>query len=661
MSIRRQLALYIGLLMVVILSGNLFLNIINLKSHFEQQLQARADETATTLALTLSQSAQANDDAALRSMIDVIFDRGHFALVRFAYTDSNKLIERGAIESVAVPTWFKSVMGLNPGFANTEVISGWTQLGQLSIAMHQGPSYEQLWRLVKAECAWFLLMTFIVVYGMRVLLIWLLKPLKQIEELAQKLSHNQFVHIHEKPTSREVHSLVQAMNHLSDRLHASFLAHGQTVRKLQHETFNDGLTQVLNTKGWDQYLYDWMKHEQFAPGWIALIHVDNLTELNEQLGKAVVDELLVQISMQLKTESSLNHEHVGIARTGGGDFWLFSPDPLDKEYTVRVEAIHDSLMRLSLIQQHKAQLFLVAMPVHEPQSPASLKHQLDLLLQRSKTEQQSLLVGATEHHPLTNWVEWQQRLKRALLDESIQLYSQPLFDDTQNIIQQEIHCRLIEEDGEEPLMAGYFWPMVDKLNLSPEFDRLVIRLWQRLFENQKDTGRFKGKWVLNIAGKSLNEPSFRQWFAEHVTTEQLNDLIIECSEYTLAHVTVKTQMWLHDMTEKGLRLSVDHVGTSGKSFGFLAHFPIYQGKIERRYIRDIHDHKDNAFFVSGMIQVFQAQSALCFAEGVEKQEEIDALTQLGVDGVMGYAVGRPKLLEIPKPQQNGAHIVDDES
>ncbi|MFT5593751.1 MAG: EAL domain-containing protein (putative c-di-GMP-specific phosphodiesterase class I) [Oceanicoccus sp.] len=660
MSIRRQLALYIGLLMVVILSGNLLLNIINLKTHFEQQLQARADETATTLALTLSQSAQTQDNASLRSMIDVIFDRGHFSLVRFTYTDSQDVIERGGSEKINVPTWFKSAMRLTPSFANTEVISGWNQLGQLSVAMHQGPSYEQLWRLVKAECAWFLLMTFIVVYGMRVLLIWLLKPLKQIESLAQKLSHNQFVHIHEKPTSRELHSLVQAMNHLSDRLHASFLAHGQTVRKLQHETFNDGLTQVLNNKGWDQYLYDWMKHEQFAPGWIALLHVDNLKALNEGHGKAIVDELLVQISMQLKTESSLNHEHVGIARTGGGDFWLFSPDPLDKQYTVRIEAIHDSLKRLSLVQQYKAQLFFVAMPLHEPQSPASLKHQLDLLLQRSKNQQQSLLVGATEYHPLTNWVEWQQRLKNALIDESIQLYSQPLFDETQSIIQQEIHCRLVEDDGEEPLMAGYFWPMVDKLNLSQEFDRLVIRMWQRLFESQKDSHAFNGKWVLNIAGKSLNEPSFRQWFTEHLSQDQLNSLVIECSEYTLAHVTVKTQTWLHEMSEQGLRLSVDHVGTSGKSFGFLARFPVYQGKIERRYIRDIHAHKDNAFFVSGMIQVFQAQSALCFAEGVEKQEEIDALMKLGVDGVMGYAVGRPTLLEIPAAKTDPAHAPDDE-
>ena len=660
MSIRRQLALYIGLLMVIILSGNLAVNIYNLKSHFEQQLQARADETATTLALTLSQRAQVKDDASLRSMIDVMFDRGHFSLVRFEYTQTNGVIERGGSEDIGVPAWFKNAMRLTPGFAQAEVLSGWNQLGTLSIAMHQGPSYQQLWQLVKAECAWFLLMTFIVVYGMRVLLIWLLKPLKQIEGLAQKLSQNQFVHIHDKPTSKEVHSLVQAMNHLSDRLHASFLAHGQTVRKLQQETFNDGLTQVLNNKGWDQYLYDRMKHEQFAPGWMALVQIENLTLLNEMNGKAVVDELLVQLALQLKTESSLNHEHVGIARTGGADFWLFSPDPLDVNYTVRIEAIHDSLMRLSLVQQYGAQLFFVAMPVHEPQDPASLKHQLDLLLQRSKNQHESLLIGETEHHPLTNWVEWQQRLKTALRDERIQLYAQPLFDETHTMIQQEVHCRLLEED-EAPLMAGYFWPMVDKLNLSQEFDRLVIRQWQRLFEAQKDNRSFNGKWVLNIAGKSLNEPSFRQWFMDAVSAEQMQSLIIECSEYTLAHVTVKTQMWLHEMVDKGLRLSVDHVGTSGKSFGFLARFPIYQGKIEKRYIRDIHQHQDNAFFVSGMIQVFQTQSALCFAEGVEKQEEIDALLQLGVDGVMGYAVGRPEALAIPAASDRHDSLDDNET
>ncbi len=57
MSIRRQLALCIGLLMLLIMSGNLVINVLQLQSNYEQQLKARADETATTLALSMSHSA----------------------------------------------------------------------------------------------------------------------------------------------------------------------------------------------------------------------------------------------------------------------------------------------------------------------------------------------------------------------------------------------------------------------------------------------------------------------------------------------------------------------------------------------------------------------------------------------------------------------------
>lgn len=658
MSIRRQLALYIGCLMIVILSGNLWLNIQNVKHHFESQTQARADETATTFALSLSQSAQVKDDATIQSMVDVIFDRGYFSLVKFEYIQNPKVIERAATAPVEVPLWFQRWMKLQPGFAQVEVLDGWQQLGQLSLVVHNKHSYEELWRLVKAECAWFLLMTFLVMYGMRLLLQWLLKPLKEIEHLADKLSHNQFVHIREIPKSKEFLGLVQAMNHLSDRLNASFLAHGQTVQKLQYDAYHDSVTQVLNNKGWDQFLYDWMKHEQFAPGWIALIHLDNLAQLNVQHGKAMVDELLAQVALQLKTESVLNHENVGIARTSGADFWLFSPDPLDRQYTVRISSIYESLTRLSLIQQYDARLHYVAMAVHEPQEPASLKHQLDMLLQRCKSQQQGLLIGENESHPLTNWVEWQQRLNAALENESIQLFSQPLFDETQAVIQKEIHCRLVEE-GEEPMMAGYFWPMVDKLNLSQDFDRLVIRHWQRMFDASTED-EFNGKWVVNLSGKSLNDPSFRQWFQHNLSASQLSRLIIECSEYTLAHVTVKAQMWLHDMVDSGMRLSVDHVGTSGKSFGFLARFPIYQGKIERRYIRDIHQHQDNTFFVSGMIQVFQTQGALCFAEGVEQKEEMDVLKRLGIDGLMGYVLERPSPLQVPPSSGQSTVVSQDD-
>jgi len=627
--------------MLLIMSGNLVINVLQLQSNYEQQLKARADETATTLALSMSHSALLEDDAALRSMVDVVFDRGHFAQIRFDYLDSDRSVVRDAEQDLApnVPQWFKNKMKLSAGAARAHVSQGWQQLGYLTVTLHPGAMYLQLWRLVQAEIAWFGLMLFVAVYGLRLVLHWQLQPLKQVLTLVDKLAHNQFSHITEQPKARELKSLVDSMNALSDRLHQSFVAHGETVSRLQQDNFNDHLTGLNNRKGWERFLLDHMKDENFSRGWMALLNVENLSELNTQQGKSLTDELLAQIGWQLTHESLLSHEHVCVARTNGGEFWIFSPDPLDDKYLQRIKTIEKNLLHLSLVQQYQGHLCMAVLPVHEVLSPSSLKHQLDLLLGRARAQHVGLLVGEVEEHTIINWQHWRQKLEEALVKGSIELYRQPLFNPKGDMLQQEVHCRLICV-GEVSMAAGLFWPMVEKLALATAFDRLIVEKWQAHFDQHPHSG----DWVLNLSGKSLNDENFCHWLEQVLSNEQKQALIIEFSEYTLVHSSDRARTWLAHITQQGVRLSVDHIGTSGKSFGFLARFPLYQGKIERRFIRDIHEHKENAFFVAGMVQVFHAQQTLCFAEGVESDQEKMALLALDVDGVMGYGLQKPALL-----------------
>jgi len=477
------------------------------------------------------------------------------------------------------------------------------------------------------------------VYGLRLLLHWQLQPLKQVLTLVDKLAHNQFSHITEQPKARELKSLVNSMNALSDRLHQSFVAHGETVSRLQQDNFNDHLTGLNNRKGWERFLQDHMKDENFSRGWMALLNVENLSELNTQQGKSLTDELLAQIGWQLTHESLLSHEHVCVARTNGGEFWLFSPDPLDDKYVQRIKTIEKNLLHLSLVQQYQGHLCMAVLPVHEVLSPSSLKHQLDLLLGRARTQHVGLLVGEVEEHTIINWQHWREKLEEALVKGSIELYRQPLFNPKGDMLQQEVHCRLMSV-GEASMAAGLFWPMVEKLALATAFDRLIVEKWQTHFDQHPHSG----DWVLNLSGKSLNDETFCQWLEQVLSNEQKQALIIEFSEYTLVHSSDRARTWLGHITQQGVRLSVDHIGTSGKSFGFLARFPLYQGKIERRFIRDIQEHKENAFFVAGMVQVFHAQQTLCFAEGVESDQEKMALLELDVDGVMGYGLQKPALL-----------------
>lgn len=640
MSIRRQLAIGISLLMIVIMGGNLVINILQLRSHLEKQLDVRADETVTTLALSMTHNAALKDSAALRSMVDVVFDRGHFLQVRFDYVDHQDSVERLASDSISsnAPQWFKDLLPLYSGYAEAFVTQGWQQLGLLQVHMHKGVSYQQLWTLVKAELAWFILMTFILIYGLRVMLTWHLNPLKEVISMAEKLANNQFLHITRDPKSKELKSLVRAMNQLSDRLQASFLAHGDTVKRLQRDTYFDGLTELHNRRGWDQFLEQWMTPDGFSSGWMLLVRIENLTALNRQLGRNQVDEVLMQMALQLKSSAFLQKESVCTARLGG-EFWVFCPDPLDHPYRKRIEEFASSLKQLSQIQQYGVELRMAALPLTDSIAPASVKHQLDLLVsQQGQNKRDDVIIGRVDDHTVTNWVHWQQKLTSCLEQDALRLYGQDCENSKGEVFQTEIHCRL--DTGEDtPLLAGYFWPMVERLNLAAKFDRAVLEKWLEL-----RVSRAQQDWVINLSHNSLVDDGFRQWFMECIPQSANECLIIECSEYTLAHLEDKVVHWLHNFVENGGRLAVDRVGTSGKSFGFLARFPIYQGKIEKRFIHNIHQQEDHAFFVSAMVQVFHAQNALCLVEGVELKQEKDTLLDLGVDGVMGFGVAKPQPL-----------------
>jgi len=638
MSIGRQLAIAIGSLMVLIMGANFVINVNQLISHYEQQMQARADETVTTLSLSMTQSAQMRDDASLRSMVDVIFDRGYFAQVRFDYVGNDRFVARySPLEHIEdVPKWFQSWVDLKAGYSQAYVSQGWQQLGTLSVKMNTSSMYQQLWRLFKAELAWFALMALVIIYGVRLLLYWQLKPLNDVLLLVDKLTKNQFVHIHTRPKAKEVLTLVNAMNRLSDRLQASFQAHSQTVQQLQRASFDDPLTQLNNKRGWEHFLQEWMTSHNFRPGWALMIQVYELERLNQQVGKTKVDELLQQVAVFLKTHGELTQEHVCLARTGGGDFWVYRPGAVDKPSQKVIEQLASQLTHLSLVETYQVSLKVAALPVQETVAPASLKHQLDVLQAKAQSEQTHLVIGELEEHTFTNWIHWQRLLTKALTNQQLVLFRQPLFDGQGKLVQYEIHSRLHVDN--EYMNAGEFWPMIERLKLTREFDERVIELFKQRIDKWEEIDT----WVINVSGASLNQFAFRDWLEEQLDEQLRQRIMLECSEYTYANLTQGAITWLHKMAEQGLRLSVDHIGTSGKNFSFLARFPLTQGKIQRRYIHDIHLNKEHRFFVAGMIQILHGQKALCLAEGVETDAEKSMLIELGVDGVMGYGLGEPE-------------------
>ena len=87
MTLGRQLLIGISAAFLILLIGIEFIYVTNARKHLEEQLNAHANETATSLALSISSRMQTLDLSLVNVLVNPVFDRGHFSLIEIKTID----------------------------------------------------------------------------------------------------------------------------------------------------------------------------------------------------------------------------------------------------------------------------------------------------------------------------------------------------------------------------------------------------------------------------------------------------------------------------------------------------------------------------------------------------------------------------------------------
>ena len=107
MTLARQIILVISLVFLLVLIGVLVQSVLNTRTYLTQQLGSHAQDTATSLALSLGPVLQKQDLAAAQSMVDAIVDRGYYQRIECLNLSGQTLLKREFPVVVAgVPPWF---------------------------------------------------------------------------------------------------------------------------------------------------------------------------------------------------------------------------------------------------------------------------------------------------------------------------------------------------------------------------------------------------------------------------------------------------------------------------------------------------------------------------------------------------------------------------
>ncbi len=235
---------------------------------------------------------------------------------------------------------------------------------------------------------------------------------------------------------------------------------------------------------------------------------------------------------------------------------------------------------------------------------------------------------------------WVGRIRDALDDDRLVLYSQPIFPLSERAqLREELLVRMVGQQG-EIILPGSFLPAAEKYGQVWEIDQWVITQAAR---SAAGGSRVHANLSANSIGYVDLLPRIEQALAE-AGADPAN-VVFEITETALMGDIEAGEAFARGITEIGCSLALDDFGTGYGSFTYLQKLQIAYLKIDIAFVRDLVSNTANQHLVKAIVNIAHGFNQQTIAEGVENSETLDLLREFGVDLAQGFHLGRPQPLE----------------
>lgn len=227
------------------------------------------------------------------------------------------------------------------------------------------------------------------------------------------------------------------------------------------------------------------------------------------------------------------------------------------------------------------------------------------------------------------------------MDDRLCLAYQPLVDAKSHAVNShECLVRLRDVEG-NLIPAAHFIPAVEQLGLTRLVDLHLLE------QAVSDLEQYPSiiLW-LNISGLTTSD---EEWLSSLVRRlrgrpEIAQRLVIEITETAALLCLEDTARFVTSVRELGCRVALDDFGGGFSTFNHLKILNVDLVKIDRSFIRNIYNSKENQLFLHNLLNLARAFNLETLAEGVEHAEEADYLEGVGLDLLQGYYFGMPEVM-----------------
>ncbi|MCG6969191.1 MAG: EAL domain-containing protein [Gammaproteobacteria bacterium] len=438
----------------------------------------------------------------------------------------------------------------------------------------------------------------------------------------------------------EIAGLAEDFNDMTSELHVLY-------QTLQSMAFTDSLTGLPNRA----LFYDRLEQATYlakrneAEFILFMLDLDRFKYVNDTLGHHIGDELLQQIGKRLQTTMRKSDT---IARLGGDEFAAI----LSGVHSVEsAELIAKKIINLInepvIIDNHNLTVGASIGIVRSPQDGTD-NHQLmqraDMAMYHAKNNRQgyTFYESNLDQHSIIQ-LNLENDLRSAIRKKQLKLFYQPKIDIKNGRICGVEALVRWNHPNRGFLTPDLFIPLAEQTGLIHQLTHWVLNaalsqcaLWHK--------ERIAINVAVNLSARSLEDSQLVNNVSEALNHCGVDPqwLSLELTESAVMANPSQAMEMLTKLHRMGVKISVDDFGTGYSSLAYLKKLPVSDIKIDKSFVIDMNRDNNDAVIVHSTIDLAHNMGLSVIAEGVENQEVLDMLINLGCDVAQGYFFCKPQ-------------------
>ena len=422
--------------------------------------------------------------------------------------------------------------------------------------------------------------------------------------------------------------------------------------ELTHRSLHDPLTDLPNrTLFFDRLEQDCARSKRNAePFAVVMIDLDRFKEINDSLGHAAGDTVLITIAHRLRTHL---REVDTVARLGGDEFALLLQNLSSPESAIQlgqklIQLIEEPIAMGDRALHVGASMGIAMCPQLGLVANGLLCAADDAMYAAKRGIEKVVVSGGVEVGKVPP-VERQSLLEdfaKALAEDKVEWHWQPQVDLSRGIVRGFEALVRWNHPVNGPVPADR---LVEALEHSPMLETFTACCIDKVLRQFKQVHGHLGSAgiAINVSARMLESTRFADDVLAAVMKHGIKPerITLELTETALIANPAHTKLVTEKLHSLGLKLSIDDFGAGFTSFRYLSDFAINEIKIDRSFISQFIESRFDQSLVKSLVVLCENLDIALIAEGIETPEVEQLLLSFGCKCGQGYGIARPMPFE----------------